>query len=125
MSSKDDSSDDQVREDLERLEDLARQVPDDRETLGRGPDALRDHLRHAAQRKKQLTIRLDRDIVERFKELAGPDGSYQTLMNRALHEWLEAQSVSGLLRAEIKDLGEIVHELKSERAARSSGDRHH
>jgi hypothetical protein len=29
-------------------------------------------------------------IVAIFKELAGEEGSYQTLINRALHEWLAA-----------------------------------
>lgn len=108
-------------DELDELEERARQVPEHRESLGRGPEVLREHLEQAAQRKKQLTMRVDRDIVARFKELAGPDGSYQTLMNRALHEWLEARSVSGLLEAEIKALDEIVADLKSERGTRPSG----
>ncbi|WP_222615246.1 BrnA antitoxin family protein [Persicimonas caeni] len=91
-----------------------REVPEDRETLGRGPDALRKRLQQAAKRKQQLTIRLDADIVERFKQLAGPDGSYQTLINRALHEWLEAQSVGGLLRTELEELRALVQALKPE-----------
>ncbi|MFU8804693.1 MAG: BrnA antitoxin family protein [Bradymonadaceae bacterium] len=73
-------------DDLDKLEEDAREVPADRTTSTRGPKVLHERLRQAAQRKKQVTIRLDADIIERFKQLAGPDGSYQTLMNRALHE---------------------------------------
>ncbi len=94
--------------------DEYREVPDERETIGRGPEALRQRLQKAAQRKQQLTIRLDADIVERFKHLAGPEGSYQSLINRALHEWLEAQSVGGLLRPEIEELQDLVRALKTE-----------
>ena len=111
MSSKKKTTD----EELDQLEEDARQIPEERKALGRGPEVLRMHLKEAAQRKKQLTIRLDVDIVERFRELAGPDGSYQTLMNRALHEWLEAQSVGMLLRSEIEELAGLVREMKAER----------
>ena len=74
---------------------------------------MRQRLTQAAQRKKQLTMRLDRDIVARFKELAGPDGSYQTLMNRALHEWLEAQSVGRLLERPLEELHQAIAELRA------------
>ncbi|MFP4598562.1 MAG: BrnA antitoxin family protein [Persicimonas sp.] len=104
MSSKDESN---AHEDY-------REVPEERAAIGRGPEALRKRLEQAAQRKQQVTIRLDADIVERFKQLAGPDGSYQTLINRALHEWLEAQSVGGLLRAELEELRAVIRELKAE-----------
>ncbi len=99
--------------DLDELEDEARKVPDERTSIGRGPEVVRDQLEKAARRKQQVTIRLDADIVERFKNLAGPDGSYQSLINRALHEWLEAQSVGGLLRTEIENLADIVRALES------------
>lgn len=82
---------------LEELEEQARTVPQDVEFFEGGPDAFRKRMRQAAERKQQITIRLDADIVSGFKQLAGEDGSYQTLMNRALHEWLEARSVRGLV----------------------------
>ena len=100
---------------LDQLEEKAREVPEQRESVRRGPDVLREHLRQAAKKKKQLTMRLDRDIVDRFKQLAGADGSYQTLINRALHEWLEAKSVSALLRDELDELDALVRQLKAER----------
>jgi uncharacterized protein (DUF4415 family) len=101
-------------DELDSLEEEYLEVPDERRTVGRGPEVLREQLRKAAQRKQQVTIRLDADIVERFKQLAGEDGSYQSLINRALHDWLEAQSVGGLLRGEIEELAELVRALKSE-----------
>ena len=107
-------TDEETSEQMERLEEEYRRVPKERETLGRGPEVVRNHLRKAARRKKQLTIRLDADIVDRFKTLAGPDGSYQSLINRALHEWLEAQSVRGLLRTELDEFADLVEELRKE-----------
>lgn len=93
-----------VAEELKQLEKEYSSVPKNRKIVGRGPKAIREHLRMASAAKKQLTIRLDADIIERFKDLAGPEGSYQTLMNRALHEWLEAQSIGGLLESKIQRL---------------------
>ena len=101
-------------------QDEYRDVPEERNTIGRGREALRERLQQAAQRKQQVTIRLDADIVERFKQLAGPDGSYQTLINRALHEWLEAQSVGGLLRAELEELRALVRALKPDDGSHAS-----
>jgi uncharacterized protein (DUF4415 family) len=42
---------------------------------------------YAAKLKKQITIRLDRDIISYFKRLAAQTGvSYQTLINLYLRE---------------------------------------
>lgn len=96
-------SDDERRE-LEALEQAAREASlDDLETE-RGYEAFRERMREAAERKQQVTIRLDADIVATFKELAGEDGSYQTLINRALREWLDARSVRGLLEDTARDI---------------------
>ncbi len=54
-------------------------------------------------KKQRITIRLDQDIVERFKGMANEDG-YQTLINQALRQWLEAQGVKELLRDELPQL---------------------
>lgn len=113
--SSDNRSKKQLSDELDRLEEEYRPVPEDRRIIGRGPDAIRNQLRKAAERKKQLTMRLDADIVERFKELSGPDGSYQTLMNRALHEWLEAQSIGGLLESKMRRLDEAIEQLEMHR----------
>jgi len=64
--------------------------------------------------KARITIRIDHDIIEQFKNAAG-DGGYQRLMNQALRDWLVAQGVKELVRSELKSLvGEVrsvVHEL--------------
>jgi uncharacterized protein (DUF4415 family) len=46
--------------------------------------------------KTRITIRLDQDIVDRFFELAEQSGGttgYQTLINRALKEYLEGKAL--------------------------------
>ena len=45
--------------------------------------------------KTRITIRLDKDIVDRFFEMAEQSGGatgYQTLINAALREYLEGKS---------------------------------
>ena len=45
--------------------------------------------------KTRITIRLDRDIVDRFFEMAEQSGGatgYQTLINAALREYLEGKA---------------------------------
>lgn len=45
--------------------------------------------------KTRITIRLDRDIVDRFFEMAEQSGGaagYQTLINSALHEYLDGKA---------------------------------
>jgi uncharacterized protein (DUF4415 family) len=113
--SSDNKSKKELSDELDRLEEEYGRLPDERRIIGRGPEALRAHMRQAAEPKKQLTMRLDADVVARFKELAGPQGSYQTLMNRALHEWLEAHSVGGLLESTIRRLNEVVEQLEGQR----------
>ncbi len=63
-------------------------------------EARRQRLQAAKQR---ITIRLDQEVVEQFKTLANDDG-YQTLINRALREWLAAQSIKELIRNELPEM---------------------
>jgi uncharacterized protein (DUF4415 family) len=96
-------SEEEERE-LEEIERIAKETSlDDLETE-RGYENFREKMREAARRKQQVTIRLDADIVAAFKKLAGSDGSYQTLINRALHDWLEARGVRGLLVGAIEEI---------------------
>jgi len=57
--------------------------------------------------KVRITIRLDRDIVERFKEQVDAQGcgSYQTMLNDALRSFLEQQdrSLEKLLRKVVRE----------------------
>ena len=68
--------------------------------------------RRKAKTKSKITIRLDLDILEAFKELASDDMGYQSLMNKALRDWLEAQSVEELLRSELPSLLEKAIETR-------------
>ena len=64
-------------------------------------DALEARDWHGAERgrfyrpvKKQLTLRIDADVVDWFKKTA-PDGEgYQTRMNTALREYVQRRSKS-------------------------------
>ena len=69
--------------------------------IRRGLDALREK-REAA--KTKITIRIDEDVVEQFKQLVPEGRGYQSLINQALHEWLAAQGVKELVREEITGL---------------------
>lgn len=60
--------------------------------------------RSAASAKQRITIRVDEDILVEFKELAGDDGNYQTLINHALRQWLEARGLKEMLREELPSL---------------------
>ena len=67
--------------------------------------------------KIRITIRLDRDLVDCFRDRVrkAGHGNYQTLINDALREYLEqpnlAHSVSAEVRAVVRD------ELKKMRAS--------
>ena len=41
--------------------------------------------------KRPVTIRLDAEIIDYFKKIAGDGGRYQAEINRALREWIAAQ----------------------------------
>ena len=54
-----------------------------------------------AECKTRITIRLDKDIVDRFFEMAEQSGGatgYQTLINAALREYVEAAARQAVLR---------------------------
>jgi len=62
--------------------------------------------------KTRITIRIDNDILEWFREQVhrSGGGNYQTLMNRALREFLEAatESLEATLRRVIRE--EVVRD---------------
>ena len=70
--------------------------------------AEREQRRKMSASKMKITIRLDSEVLEQFKELAnGKD--YQNLINQALKEWLSVQGVKELLREELTGLvAEVV-----------------
>ena len=75
------------KEDLARL----RAMPDEEIDMSDAPEILdwSDSKRRMFYRpiKRQITLRVDADVVAWFRENAGEDGrGYQTDMNRALRE---------------------------------------
>ena len=58
--------------------------------------------------KQRITIRIDEDVLQEFRQLV-PDGrGYQRLINQALREWLIARDVKELVRNELRDIIEKV-----------------
>ncbi|MGA6972951.1 MAG: BrnA antitoxin family protein [Candidatus Binatus sp.] len=64
--------------------------------------------------KVRITIRLDRDIVDHFREIVrtAHRGNYQTLINEALREHIERPDLAKQVGAEVrsilrKELGKI------------------
>jgi len=61
-----------------------------------------DAMRHRQRRKElatkhRITIRIDQDILERFKALTPEGRGYQRLINQALREWLTARDAKTLI----------------------------
>ena len=55
--------------------------------------------------KQRITIRLDADIIEWFRACVhdAGGGSYQTLINAALAEWIRAHDLEKTLRRVIRE----------------------
>ena len=82
----------------------------------RGRTHLEDRIARAksmASRKKAISVRIDEDVIEKLKAMAGEDGSYQTLLNRALIEWCEAQEIGGLLEEQLQRLERLASRVES------------
>ena len=66
--------------------------------IRRGLDALRAKKEAV---KTKLTIRIDEDVIQQFRDLTPEGRGYQSLINQALREWLAAQDVKELIRQEL------------------------
>ena len=66
--------------------------------------------RRAESAKAKIPVCLDTELIEEFKKMVG-EREHESLLHRALREWLLKQGVVELLRAE---LGEIVKEAFEE-----------
>jgi uncharacterized protein (DUF4415 family) len=67
--------------------------------IQRGPEARRQRLEAAIMKS---VLRIDKDILQQFKQLAPSDQECQRLINQALREWLAAKDVKELVRAELQ-----------------------
>jgi len=59
-------------------------------------------------KKQRITIRIDEEILDEFRQLAPGGRGYQRLINHALREWLAARGVKELVRDELRDVLEDV-----------------
>ena len=70
-------------------------------------------MKQTAKNKKQVTLRIDEEILNKFREMANEgDSSYQTLINKALNEWLMAKDFKDLLREDLDKFKEELRNLK-------------
>lgn len=91
----------------------------------RGSQHLKVRIEEAkkmAKKKKMISVRIDEDVLDTLKSLAGEDGSYQSLLNRALIEWCEAQRTAGLLQEHIGRLEKLVGQVEQALKAPKSGE---
>jgi uncharacterized protein (DUF4415 family) len=84
--------------------------------MQRGPTA---RAARRAVAKSKITIRIDTDIVEQFKQMVADGQGYQRLMNQALREWLMARGVTELVREELHTLMANMTALLQETSRRS------
>ena len=78
-----------------------RQNPPDAEQIQRGPEACRQRREMA---KSKITIRIDPDVLERFKQMVPEGQGYQRLINQALREWLMTRDMRDVVRQELKTM---------------------
>jgi len=80
----------------------------------------RDALEPALPGKTRITIRIDNEVLDRFRGKVNDQGggNYQTLMNQALHELIEREDLEKTLRRVLREeLG--PPEARVARSARS------
>lgn len=90
------------KKEMEEAEEWARGLKADENTK-RGSEHLKAKMKTAARSKKLISIRMDEDIIDRLKELAGEDGSYQRLLNQAVREWLDGKRMEDVLRRALRE----------------------
>ncbi|MCZ6679204.1 MAG: BrnA antitoxin family protein [Candidatus Poribacteria bacterium] len=84
------------------------------------PDSTKIHCGQGARQerrkveKTRITIRVDAEIVEQFKQMVPHGRGYQSLINQALQEWLAARGVKELLKEELPSiLLKLVSEIQA------------
>lgn len=78
-----------------------RQNPQDAEQIQRGPEARQKRWEMA---KSKITIRIDSDVLEQFRQMVPEGQGYQRLINQALREWLMTRDMRDVVRQELKTI---------------------
>jgi uncharacterized protein (DUF4415 family) len=88
-----------------------RHHPPDPGQMQQGPEARQQRQEMA---KSKITIRIDPDILEKFKQMV-PDGQgYQRLINQALREWLMARDIQDVVRQELSTMtAQVIAAVKA------------
>ncbi|MGE0128448.1 MAG: hypothetical protein AB7U82_10245 [Blastocatellales bacterium] len=76
-----------------------RETPPDPAQIRRGTAARQQRLDAALRRQ---TIRIDPDILQQFSQLVSEGQSAEQLINQALRQWLAADGIREMVRAEIQ-----------------------
>lgn len=69
---------------------------------GTARELMTQRAKERASTKVRVNARFDADIVAKYKEIAGDEGSYQSLMNQALREWLDRKELRNVIREELE-----------------------
>ena len=80
---------------------FVKENPPDPAKIVRGKDARQQRL-EAAQEK--MTIRIDKDILAKFKKLASKEHGHEELINQVLRDWLSAKDIKELVRDELQQI---------------------
>lgn len=76
-----------------------RETPPNPSEIRRGTSERRQRYDAAMLR---LAVKVDEDLLNQFRQLASEDRSCEQLINQALREWLSAQGMKEMVRAEIQ-----------------------
>ncbi|NUO80044.1 hypothetical protein HUU05_08205 [candidate division KSB1 bacterium] len=78
-----------------------RDNPPDPEKIHRGYEARKQRLEAA---RLKSAIQIDKDILERFRQMIPEGQSYERAINQALREWLSAKDMKELIRGELRQM---------------------
>lgn len=104
------SAEDDLDREMTALEDAARRAKATGH-VRRGRHHLEERARRVAQKKQAISLRLDRDVLDRLKVIAG-SGSYQSLMNRILAQWCDAMEFGELIEGKLDRLERATKQLE-------------
>jgi hypothetical protein len=54
--------------------------------------------------KSKITIRIDSDVLEQFRQMVPEGQGYQRLINQALREWLMTRDLRDVVRQELRTM---------------------
>lgn len=95
----------EIKQELQELHKAAMEAthhPEQPAQRGKARQRMLERTQQQAAKKLRISARFDADIISRFKDLA-QGGSYQSLMNLALRDWLDRQELRQVVREEVRE----------------------